>query len=56
MKIYDKNNLEIYDISVDDSSVRYRAIMTDDSLTLNFAHTAAVTIPRLSYVNFEGQR
>ena len=56
MKIYDKNNLEIYDISVDDSSIRYRAIMTDDSLTLNFAHTAAVTIPRLSYVNFEGQR
>ncbi|MEA4950522.1 MAG: hypothetical protein VB068_12910, partial [Petrimonas sp.] len=37
-------------------SIRYRAIMTDDSLTLNFAHTAAVTIPRLSYVNFEGQR
>lgn len=56
MKIYNSQGVEIYDIAVDDSSVRYRAIMTDDSLTLNFAHTAAVTIPRLSYVNFEGQR
>lgn len=56
MKIYNKNNTEIHDIAVDDSSVRYRSIMTDDSLTLNFSLTGAITIPQFSYVNFEGQR
>ena len=56
MKIYNKNNTEIHDIAVDDSSVRYRSIMTDDSLTLNFSLTGAIAIPQFSYVNFEGHR
>lgn len=56
MKIFDKNNVELYDIAVDDSSVRYRSIMTDDSLVLNFSLTESISIPQFSYVEFEGQR
>lgn len=56
MKIYNSSGIEIIDIQVDDSSVRYRSIMSDDSLTLKFSHTATVSIPVGSYVIFEGQR
>ncbi len=56
MKIYNKNGSLLYDIAVDDSSVRYRAIMTDDSLTLNFSLTESISIPLYSYCEFEGAR
>ena len=56
MKIYSKSGIELLDIQVDDTSVRYRSIMKDDSLTLKFSHTETVNVPVGSYVNFEGQR
>lgn len=56
MKIYSKSGIELLDIQVDDTSVRYRSIMKDDSLTLKFSHTEIVSVPVGSYVNFEGQR
>ncbi|SFL10185.1 hypothetical protein SAMN05216357_112132 [Porphyromonadaceae bacterium KH3CP3RA] len=56
MKIYNASGAEILDIQVDDSSVRYRSIMNDDSLTLNFSTTGPVSVPRGSYVDFEGAR
>mgnify|MGYP002737349866 FL=1 len=56
MKIYNPAGIEMLDIQVDDSSVRYRSIMNDDSLTLNFSTTGPVSIPRGSYVDFEGAR
>ena len=56
MKIYNPQGQEIYDIQVDDRSVRYRSIMSDDSLTLNFSLTGTVNIPQFSYVDFEGAR
>ena len=56
MKIFNQAGIELYDIVVDDSSVRYRSIMTDDSLTLQFSTTAPVTIPTRSYAEFEGSR
>jgi len=56
MKIYNQAGAELYDIVVNDSSVRYRSIMTDDSLTLQFSTTEPVTIPARSYADFEGSR
>lgn len=56
MKIYNPQGIEIYDIAVDDSSVRYRSIMNDDSLTLNFSLSESITIPQYSYCNFEDTR
>ncbi|SFU36506.1 hypothetical protein SAMN05216364_100627 [Porphyromonadaceae bacterium KHP3R9] len=56
MKIYNASGAEILDIQVDDSSVRYRSIMADDSLTLQFYTTGPVTVPRGAYVDFEGAR
>lgn len=56
MKIYNPSGTEILDVLVDDSSVRYRSIMNDDSLTLNFSLTESIEIPLYSYVVFEGSR
>lgn len=56
MKIYNSTNIEILDILVDDNSLRYRSIMQDNSLTLNFSTIGPVTVPVGSYVEFEGQR
>lgn len=56
MKIFSPSNIELYDIQVDDRSVRYRSIMNDDSLTLFFSLPGTVTIPLGSYVDFEGRR
>lgn len=55
MKIY-HNTTEILDLLVDDSSVRYRTIMGDNSLTLNFSTVEPVNVPIGSYCEFEGQR
>lgn len=56
MKIFNPSGTEILDVLVDDSSVRYRSIMNDDSLTLNFSLTESVEIPLYSYVVFESAR
>lgn len=56
MKIYNRQGIEVLDAQADDSSVRYRSIMGDDSLTLKFSHTAPVSVPVGSYADFEGQR
>lgn len=56
MKIFSSAGVEILDIQVDDSSVRYRSIMSGDSLTLQFSTTGPVMVPRNSYVDFEGAR
>lgn len=56
MKIYSNQGIELLDIQVDDSSVRYRSIMSDDSLTLKFSHIEPVVVLVGSYVDFEGQR
>ncbi|HHT23158.1 MAG TPA: hypothetical protein GXZ87_07605 [Bacteroidales bacterium] len=56
MKIFNPQNTLLCDIQVDDRSVRYRSIMSDDSLTLYFSAPESVTIPLGSYVDFEGQR
>lgn len=50
MKIFNPSGTEILDVLVDDSSVRYRSIMNDDSLTLNFSLTESIEIPLYSYV------
>lgn len=55
MKIYDKYGTEIYDLLVDDNSVRYRSIMNDDSLTINFSLVEQIEIPLYAYTVFEGQ-
>ncbi|HBG39900.1 MAG TPA: hypothetical protein DDW85_00635 [Porphyromonadaceae bacterium] len=56
MNIYDSTGKEILDILVDDSSVRYRSIMSDDSLTLDFSTTGPVSVPRWAYCVYEGAR
>lgn len=56
MKIKSPQNIELYDIQVDDRSVRYRSIMNDDSLSLYFSLPGIVSVPLGSYVDFEGQR
>ena len=56
MKIYNKFDVLIHDLQVDDNSVRYRSIMTDDSLTLHFSLVESIKIPKFSYTIFEGER
>lgn len=56
MKIYNSTGDLLYDIIVSDSSVRYRSIMNDDSLTLYFSLIESIEIPLHSYVIFEGVR
>lgn len=55
MKIYYLNT-KILDILVDDTSVRYRSIMQDNNLTLNFSTVEPVTVLVGSYCEFEGDR
>ncbi|WP_099463424.1 hypothetical protein [Parabacteroides provencensis] len=56
MIIYDKNNVKILDIPVDDSSYRYRAIRQGDKVYLYFSLTEHVEIPVYSYIEYQGQR
>lgn len=56
MKIFNPSGIEIYDIVVDDSSVRYRSIMAVDNLTLKLSAVEPISIPLFSYVDFEGGR
>lgn len=55
MKIY-KDEVEIFDIVVSDESYRYRSIMGDNSLTVNFSVSGYIEIPVGSYVDFQGAR
>lgn len=52
MKLF-HNNIEILDILVDDTSVRYRSIMQDNNLTLNFSTVEPVSVHVGSYCDFE---
>lgn len=56
MKIYDKSNRLILDITVDDKSYRNRVIMGDHNLTLYYSLPEHVEIPVGAYCEFEGER
>ncbi len=56
MKIYNPSGIEIYDLVVDDSSVRYRSIMSVSNLTLKFSSVEPMSIPLFSYADYEGER
>lgn len=56
MKIYDKTNRIILDITVDDNSYRNRSIMADHNLTLYYSLPEHIEIPVGAYCEFEGQR
>lgn len=56
MKIFNPSGVEILDIEVDDSSYRYRSIMSDDSLMLKYSLTAPLSVPVGSWCEFQGAR
>lgn len=56
MKIFDFEDNELLELTPDDSSVRYRSVMQENSLTLNFSRVEPVSVPVGSYCEFEGQR
>ena len=56
MIIYDKTGKVLFDVQVNDSSVRNRAIMGDNSVTLNLSLPEYATIPVGSYIEYQGQR
>lgn len=56
MIIYDESGNKILDITVDDDSYRYRAIMGDHNITLHYALAEHVEIPVGSYCEFQGER
>ena len=53
MKIYSPTGTELLDITPDDSSYRYRAIMGENSLTLQFSLVAFIEIPQGAYCTYE---
>lgn len=56
MKVYDKTENLILDITVDDKSYRNRAIMGDHILTLYYALPTHIEIPIGSYCDYDGTR
>lgn len=56
MKIYDKTDRLILDVTVDDNSYRNRAIMGDHNLTLYYSLPEHVEIPVGAYCEFEGEQ
>lgn len=54
MKIYNRDEILILDIEVDDNSYRYREIMGEHSLTLYFSLPEYVDIPVGSYCVYQG--
>ena len=56
MVIYDKNGTPIIGVEVDDTSYRYREIMGDCKVYLEFALTQHVELPIGAYVDFQGER
>lgn len=55
MVIYDKAGSILLDIEVDDTSVRYKAIKGENSLTLKFSLAEHVEVPLGSYCVFKGE-
>lgn len=56
MKIYNSKGSVLLDVEVDDSSVRYKAISGDNTVTLNFSLAEHVEIPIGSYCEFKNER
>jgi len=56
MVIYDKTGKVLFDVQVDDSSVRNRSIMGDNSVTLNLSLPEYTVVPVGSYIEYQGQR
>lgn len=55
MTIYDKTGGVLLDIEVDDTSVRYKAIKGENSLTLKFSLAEHMEIPLGAYCVFKGE-
>ena len=55
MIIYDKEGVVLLDIEVDDTSVRYKAIKGENSLTLKFSLPEHVEVPLGAYCEFKGE-
>ena len=55
MQIYDNKGTLVLDIEVDDTSVRYKAIKGENSLTLKFSLAEHVEVPIGSYCVFKGE-
>lgn len=56
MKIYDKTGNILLDVEVDDTSVRYKAIKGENSLTLKYSLAEHIEIPLGSYCIFKNER
>ena len=56
MKIYDSQDQLLLDVEVDDSSVRYRAIKGEHSLTLKYSLAEHIELPRGARCEYEGER
>ena len=55
MIIYDANGVQLLNIEVDDTSVRYKAIKGDNSLTLKFSLAEHIEVPIGSWCEFKGE-
>ena len=55
MIIYDKDGIVLLDIEVDDTSVRYKAIKGENSLTLKFSLAEHVEVPIGAYCVFKDE-
>lgn len=55
MIIYDTDGVKLLDIEVDDTSVRYKAIKGDNSLTLRFSLANHLEFPLGSWCEFKGE-
>ena len=55
MIIYDNEGIVLLDIEVDDTSVRYKAIKGENSLTLRFSLAEHVEVPLGAYCEFKGE-
>lgn len=56
MIIYNKKNIKVLDVTVDDNSYRYRVIKGDHNLTLHYSLAEHVEIPVGSYCIYQGER
>lgn len=56
MKIYDSQDQLLLDVEVDDSSVRYRAIKGEHSLTIKYSLAEHIELPRGAWCEYEGER
>ena len=56
MKIYNNQGVVTHDLTLDNTSYRYRAIMGENALTLHFSSESYVNIPVGSYCEFQGEK